>query len=242
MDGKTLTIFILVIILAFCIWIIRNFFKYYVDPLEYEPIMYEDLRLKTGDLLFVRRYSSPHVFVSGEIFSHIAIIIVLDGSPYVLELSYPYVYITPFERCLLGFGQSQLFYVRQIKKEIFFTNNQIETILKKARDITYTNQVVRYYLNLTFKSNNEIINQIDETKLAVCNTFILWIMNQLGILSKEDLENKNGKNIMKWLSEHSGYGDIKKLSFFKKTLFFKPIDYYNIALDSLGLGDEQTKI
>lgn len=238
MDGKTLAIFILVILLVFCIWIIRNFFKYYVDPLDYKPILYEDIQLKTGDLIFVRRYSSPHVFISGEIFSHTAIVIVLEGSPYVLELSHPHIYLMPFQRFLLGFGQGQILYIRQLKKEVYLTDRDVSLLLKKAKEIKYTRQAVRHYLNLTFKSNEEIINQIEENKRAICCTFILWVMNELGLLSEEDLKHKNGTNVIEWLSQHEKYGDIRRLSFFKKTLFFKPKDYYHITLQTLGLEEE----
>jgi len=203
--------------------------------------MYDDLKLQTGDLIFVRRYSSPHVFMSGEVFSHVAIviIIIMEGSPYVLELSHPHIYIMPFDRFLLGFGQGQIIYICRLKKEAYLTDRDVSLLLKKAKEITYTNRVVRHYLKLSFKSNGEIIKQIEENKSAVCSTFILWVMNELGLLSEEDLKHKNGTNVIEWLSKHEKYGDIRRLSFFKKTLFFKPIDYYHVTLQTLGLEEER---
>lgn len=195
--------------------------------------MYDDLKLKTGDLIFVRRYSSPHVFLSGEKFSHVAIVFIFQNEPYVLELSHPHIYFMPFNKFLLGAGQSQLFYIRQVQTKITMSNDEILLLLENAKKITYTNKVTRHYLKLSFKTNAQIIAEIDETEQAVCSTFILWVMNQLGLLSEDDLKHKNGTNIIGWLCEHEQYGEMHRLSFFKKTLFFNLSDYAQAATQIL---------
>ena len=84
MENKDLLISFLIVCLILAIYIIANFLRYYVYPLNYVPVRYDELTMRTGDLLFVLQKSSPHTFISGEIFSHVCIIVVLNNIPHVL--------------------------------------------------------------------------------------------------------------------------------------------------------------
>lgn len=230
-------IVILFLLLLVTIWIIRNFVKYYVDPLEYEAIRFDQLELKTGDLLFVRRYSSPHVFLSGEEFSHVAIVVILKGVPYVLELSYPSIYFMPLARHILGTGQAQTLYIRKVKNHINISEKQVEDLLAKANRFKYVDGIGEYYFGLIAKSNADIISDLEKERIGICGSFTLWVLNELAILKCNEFYKKIGPNLMNWLLEHTNYGPVKRIDFISGTTYLSGSDYFDLVQETLGFKE-----
>jgi hypothetical protein len=233
-------IVILALLLIITIWIIRNFIKYYVDPFEYESVRFDQLELKSGDLLFIRRFSSPHVFLSGEEFSHIAIVVILNCIPFVLELSYPGIYFMPLARHILGTGQAQTLYIRKIKSQIEITEKQVSNLLSQANKFKYIDGIGKYYFNLINKTNTDILVNFEKEKLGICGSFTMWALNELAILKCDEFNKKIGPNLISWLANHTNFEPLKRIDFISGTTYLRGSDYFELVQETIGLKQAST--
>jgi hypothetical protein len=228
MENKDLLISFLIVCLILAIYIIANFLRYYVYPLNYVPVRYDELTMRTGDLLFVLQKSSPHTFISGEIFSHVCIIVVLNNIPHVLELAYPYIYCTPFYRRALSAAEGQTFYIKSVNKNVNISDRDLQILVNKARDIKYNNNVIKYFLQSAITSGSYLIKNIDIKKEGICSTFVLWFLHKLNLL--HDVDSIETPRIITWLatSYNKHHLPVRRIRFFDGTPNTSFADHINI--------------
>ncbi len=197
---KNLIIALLVVVICILVYIVANFLTHYVYPRGYVPVRYDDLTLRTGDLLFILQYSSPHNFISGETFSHVAIVVVIKNIPYVVELSYPYVYCTPFQRRVMSVAEGQTFYIKSVNVNVNIDDAALLNILAEAQNIKYVRKVIGYVLKTLCLSSDTIISNVSNKKEGICSTFVLWFLYKLGLT--QTLEDMKPPRLITWLSEN----------------------------------------
>jgi len=228
MENKDILIGVLVFLLCMAIYVIYNFLNYYVYPLDYKAVRYDDLTLRTGDLLFVLQYSSPHNFVSGEQFSHVGIIVVVNNIPHVLELVYPYVSCTEFTRRVMSVAEGQTFYIKSVMADVKMPPRLIE----EAKNIKYSDKVISYALGTTLLSKEEINHYITNNKTGICSTFVLWVLDKFKLL---DVDIKTPK-IITWLAnDYNKYHlPTRRIRFFDGTANVGFSDHVNIIMGKNG--------
>ena len=236
MENKDLIIGVLIIALFAALWVIYNFLNYYVYPINYKPVRYDDLVMNTGDLLFVLQYSSPHNFMSGERFSHVGIIVVLDNIPHVLELVYPHVLCTEFKRRVLSLAEGQMFYIKSINHKIDIGDSYLHQLITESKNINYTKRIINYYFKTATTSGEQIITDIHEKKEGICSTFVLWVLNKFKLI---DLNRVTTKKIITWLADeyNTHHLPVRRIRFFDGTANVSFSDHINILQgksDSLG--------
>ena len=231
MENKDIIIGVLMIALFAALCVIYNFLNYYVYPLKYRPIRYDDLKLRTGDLIFVLQYSSPHNFISGERFSHVGIIVVLDNIPHILELVYPQVLCTEFKRRLMSIAEGQMFYIKSIGLEIDVSDYCLHQLIEESKNINYTKKIINYYFKIASTSGKQIITAIDEKKEGVCSTYVLWVLDKFKII---DLRDVKTQKIITWLANdyNSHHLPVRRIRFFDGTANVSFSDHVDIIRGS----------
>lgn len=214
--------FSLVIILILAI-ICRNFLKYYVDPYDYKTVLHKDLSLQTGDLMLERSYSSPQMWITGTKFSHAGVIVVINSVPYIIEMSYPGVYLTKFSDRIHGANCSR-FYVKQRERPLSVDKlNYVAHVIERAKQFRYANDIVACFVKNRSTTVENMCEYIDTHKECVCNMFCIWFLRNIGALHFE--RNKTDCYDVNWLSKMDGYDEIRRLKLFDGEILL-PLHYY----------------
>lgn len=230
---------ILSIVIVLLLIIIYHFYNFYIDPMEYPKVMYNNLVFATGDIILVREFNCVHSFLSGNKFSHVGIVIILGHVPYLLELSYPHVYLTLLSDRLSG-ADGSLFYIRKIINPIPETVlDDIPDILETSKSINYTNDLADYYISTKF-STIKSLNHTTETSEAVCGTFVIWMLTKLGVI--RNLSVIPGSNSVTWLTDfHGTHYKPYRIKFFPGKPFMRIGDYGNMVLDKINSMSNPSK-
>lgn len=206
-----------------------RFYNHYVKPLDYPCIYYKDIVFKTGDLLLFRASASSHMWLTGDKFSHVAIIVKINNEPYSLELQPPNVKVTPIYHRLDSYRDGTI-YIKQINLQANSDPELLENILLFAKNIKYPEtftELRNTYIKSCVESPWNITNDND----FICGKFVLHVLKQLSILSGKET---GICNIGEWLSELEEarppykYSDLRQIAFFDEDCLKKRKGFWEV--------------
>ena len=210
--------------------------RFYVDPLEYDPILYHDIQFKTGDVILLREARSVHNFIGGNTFTHCGVVVVFgDGIPYIVELSYPCVFVTRLDERFLG-SDAVTYYVKRLKYKLNETmlQRKIPKIMEQCKKIKYTNRLGHYYVMNKFSTIDTLNHMTESGDESVCSTFVMWFLTQLGII--HDTSVRPGSNTVTWLDQMGdefGYEKTKRIKFFVGSAAMRVTDYVDGMFETI---------
>jgi len=222
-------IIILAIILAASILTNIRFYDHYVKPLDYPCVYYKDIKFRTGDLLLFRSLSSMHMWMIGDKFSHVGVVLVINNVPHCLEFQPPNAKLTPLYERLDKYKEGVIC-VKQLQYDLSTDQNinlplRISDILSFANNLKYP-ETFAQTRDVHIKSCITNPWMVKNSSDFDCRKFMLQVLKKLGILQGNE---KVACNIATWLSELSyPYGEIKKLSFFDETCLENNGDLWSI--------------
>lgn len=222
----------LLVIVIILVYLLVGFYNYWLSPIEFDTILFNDIQFQTGDMLFFKNYKSLSVPLTHTIFSHVGIVIIINKIPFVLEMVTPFAYITPLKHKLME-NDGIVYFYKKIMSPINDANlTKLYNFLEKSENLTYRT-----------RPQNINYNMLEQT--TVCSEFVYHCLINIGILDKSKYDNTQLLDFLSLLTQASDsyqYDKVKKISFFIIDHQYKFTELIDIAINGIAVKEEKDKI
>jgi hypothetical protein len=210
---------ILIVINIILIYIVYCGYKYYIAPPDYQPINYNDIQFKTGDIILSKAFHTYIPFGVNSDFTHVGLIIVINKIPYLLEMLMPFPYLTPLSHKLTENDGKLLFY----KKLKTILNSEQLKLLEGY--ITKSESML--YRKFPYKSNTESFSNE-----LVCTEFVFHALHEAKIVDKAKYD---GTVLLNYIRDLEEYEPVKYLKFSPATRRYNPFGISKILISGINI-------
>lgn len=201
------------VVIVILIYIIYQFRYHYMLPNKYPCTFYPAKLFKTGDLIFFKSLKSDHKILTGSYFSHIGMIIVMNGVPHVLELVPSNVKMIPLDERYRHYSEGQIA-VKSLNKPLDQQRlAKIPAILDWAKTVVYSKNANSVWIN---DCMSNIWDRHDPKTDFTCDRFIAYVLYKFDLIDANMNLPCSLLNHFEHLSDvKSGYsyGEVRELCY-----------------------------
>lgn len=220
---------IILLILIISLFFNYRFFNHYAKVPKYPCKYYKNIKFKTGDLILFKSLTSFHLFITGQQFSHVGIVLEYNRQLYCLEMYEPNVKITPLFHRFNMFKDGYIA-IKQLNKPVNI-NDKINKLFEWSETLEYPKETFKISSTFIKSCVGDIWDTSDKSDIH-CAKYILHCMKYLELLNGNEKIQCNTLDYLINLKKlHNGYEYSYPciITFFGETCLSKYEDFWSLS-------------